>query len=60
VIYGYGGNDRIYGLGCNDSIIAGNGNDRVYLKDGTRDAANGGPGRDRCAADRQDAVSGCP
>jgi Ca2+-binding RTX toxin-like protein len=54
------GDDKGYGGNDNDSINGGSGNDRLYLKDGVRDAAKGGPGRDRCDADRGDAVTGCP
>ncbi|MGH3088823.1 MAG: calcium-binding protein, partial [Rubrobacteraceae bacterium] len=61
-IRGLGGNDVIYGDAGNDRIFGQGGNDRLKAKDGVRgnDLANGGSGRDRCAADPRDRRVSCP
>lgn len=64
-INGRGGNDRILGLAGNDTLIGGPGrdyidggpgNDTLLVRDGTRDTATCGAGRDRVTADLSDVV----
>ena len=64
-INGRGGNDRILGLAGSDTLIGGPGrdlvdggagDDRLLVRDGVRDTANCGVGRDRVTADASDAV----
>jgi hypothetical protein len=62
-IRGKGGNDRLYGLGGNDLLdggsgrdllVGGAGNDRIRVRDGARDVAQCGGGRDVVTADALD------
>jgi hemolysin type calcium-binding protein len=62
-ILGRGGNDRVFGLAGSDVLIGGSGrdlvdggpgNDRLLVRDGERDTAICGPGRDTVVADRVD------
>lgn len=70
-IRGGSGDDAIHGGAGNDTLIGGKGrdvlegeagNDRLNARDGVRanDIANGGPGRDECAADKGDVKKSCP
>lgn len=68
-LYGGGGNDRLVGGGGRDRLVAGAGRDRIYGQNGNdflnvrdkkpKDLANGGAGKDRCAADRGDRRVSC-
>lgn len=64
-INGKAGNDRIFGVAGNDTLIGGPGRDRVdggpgddrlVIRDGVRDTAACGTGRDTVIADTADAV----
>ena len=67
-IYGLGGNDRIVGNGGDDALDGGPGQDAIEggagadginAVDRARDRVDCGPGRDRVASDRMDALTGC-
>ncbi len=61
VVRGSAGDDALRDLAGRDVLRGEAGKDRVDARDGSRgDAAHGGPGSDRCLADRGDAKSGCP
>lgn len=64
-INGKAGNDRIFGVAGNDTLIGGAGrdhvdggpgNDRLVIRDGVRDTAACGTGRDTVTADTADTV----
>ena len=68
-IFGGSGNDSINGGRNNDLIVGGSGRDaingsggrdRLYARDGSRDTANGGSGRDVCRTDNRDRKVSCP
>lgn len=61
-LFGGSGNDELHGGDGDDTLIGGRGGDMVlgeggrdvlYVRDGARDIARGGPGRDRVLADRK-------
>jgi hypothetical protein len=65
-INGKAGNDRLFGLAGNDTLTGGPGadyvnggpgDDRLFLRDGARDRAICGAGRDRVVADLRDRVA---
>lgn len=56
-LVGGGGGDRLDGGSGRDSFAGGAGADRLLARDATRDALNGGSGRNRAVADRVDRVS---
>jgi Ca2+-binding RTX toxin-like protein len=58
-LVGGGGGDFLKGGGGRDRALAGAGDDRLALKDGVRDFARCGPGRDGGRADRKDRLRGC-
>lgn len=67
-VFGDGGADRmtggdgfdsIYGGKGRDRVTAGAGSDTLFLKDGERDVADCGSGRDSVRADRKDRLKGC-
>ncbi len=57
-ISGRGGNDVLIGNGGRDVLDGGRGADRLSLRDGERDTAICGPGRDVVLADAADVVLG--
>ena len=57
-ISGRGGNDVLVGNGGRDVVDGGRGADRLSLRDGERDTAICGPGRDVVLADSADVVLG--
>jgi Ca2+-binding RTX toxin-like protein len=57
-LYGLAGNDRLIGGAGQDSVFGGAGADRLLLRDGERDRAACGPGRDTVLADGADVVLG--
>src|SRR5688572_8009883 len=57
-ISGRGGNDVLIGKGGRDVVDGGRGADRLSLRDGERDTAICGPGRDVVLADAADVVLG--
>ena len=57
-ISGRGGNDVLIGNGGRDVVDGGRGADRLSLRDGERDTAICGPGRDVVLADGSDVVLG--
>lgn len=57
-ISGRGGNDVLIGNGGRDVLDGGRGADRLLLRDGERDTAICGPGRDVVLADAADVVLG--
>jgi Ca2+-binding RTX toxin-like protein len=57
-LYGLAGNDRLIGGAGRDVLYGGRGADRLLLRDGERDVAACGPGRDVVLADGADVVYG--
>jgi len=57
-LYGLAGNDRLIGGAGRDLVHGGPGADRLLLRDGERDRAACGPGRDVVLADGADVVLG--
>ena len=57
-LYGFAGNDRLIGGTGRDLVYGGPGADRLLLRDGERDRAACGPGRDVVLADAADVVLG--
>jgi Ca2+-binding RTX toxin-like protein len=61
LVQGQDGRDYVKGDVGADTIRGGAGDDRLAGRDGKPgDTLSGGPGRDRCRADRGDRVRGCP
>jgi hypothetical protein len=57
-LYGLAGNDRLVGGAGQDAVYGGAGADWLLLRDGARDVAVCGPGRDTVLADGADVVFG--
>ncbi|MGH3136359.1 MAG: metallophosphoesterase [Gaiellaceae bacterium] len=65
-LYGKAGDDRLFGLSGNDLLVGGTGsdllegaagNDRLLTRDGVRDVARCGSGRDQAVVDERDRVA---
>jgi uncharacterized repeat protein (TIGR01451 family) len=56
ILIGAAGKDILHGGGGKDVLLGGGGRDTFLIRDGVRDRANGGAGRDRVRADRSDVV----